>query len=97
MIVFECPSCKAKMRAAEEYAGQTVVCPDCNAPTTIPASAETPVKAAATTPPPCAGGDGRGDQRGTGRDNGCRCPAAEAGRDHHAGARAFDHEIARRR
>ena len=52
MIVFECPSCKAKMRAAEEYAGQTVVCPDCNAPTTIPASAETPVKAAPTTPPP---------------------------------------------
>ena len=47
MIVFECPSCRAKMRAAEEYAGKTVVCPDCDATTTIPASVESPLAPAA--------------------------------------------------
>ena len=38
MLVFECPSCKTKMQAAEEYAGKTTVCPECNTPTEIPAA-----------------------------------------------------------
>lgn len=37
MLVFECPSCKTKMQAAEEHAGKTTVCPSCGAKSAIPA------------------------------------------------------------
>ena len=38
MLIFECPSCKAKMKAAEEHAGKTTVCPKCNTSVKIPPS-----------------------------------------------------------
>jgi hypothetical protein len=38
MLVFECPSCKAKMRSAEENAGKSVACPSCKATTKVPAA-----------------------------------------------------------
>ncbi|MBI3821963.1 MAG: DUF1559 domain-containing protein [Planctomycetes bacterium] len=42
MLVFECPSCKGKMQAADEYAGQTVACPECGATTTVPRATAAP-------------------------------------------------------
>ena len=36
MLQFECPQCHAKMRAEEEHAGKTAVCPGCGASVTIP-------------------------------------------------------------
>ncbi|MBI2808149.1 MAG: DUF1559 domain-containing protein [Planctomycetes bacterium] len=38
MLVFNCPKCDTKMQAAEEYAGKTTVCPECNASTQIPST-----------------------------------------------------------
>jgi Protein of unknown function (DUF1559) len=50
MLIFECPSCKAKMQASEEYAGKTTACPECGAATKIPASVETPAGAITADP-----------------------------------------------
>lgn len=40
MLVFKCPYCEGKMQASEEHAGQTVVCPDCQATTKVPSGAD---------------------------------------------------------
>lgn len=40
MIVFHCSSCNAKLQAAEEHAGKTIVCPECQTRATIPSTTE---------------------------------------------------------
>ncbi|MBI1832957.1 MAG: DUF1559 domain-containing protein [Planctomycetes bacterium] len=39
MVEFECPSCRQKLNAELDYAGQTIACPECAAQVVIPASA----------------------------------------------------------
>lgn len=39
MIVFNCPSCKAKLQVADEHAGATIQCPTCKTMATAPGGA----------------------------------------------------------
>src|SRR4051812_12810340 len=36
MLVFECPSCKAKLQVADEHAGKKMKCPKCQQTATVP-------------------------------------------------------------
>ncbi len=60
MIVFECPSCKAKLQVADQHAGATIQCPTCKGMTSAPKNVETSVAAvpvmlvAAPSPAPTA-------------------------------------------
>ena len=38
MLIFECPSCKTKLQAAEEHAGKSIKCPKCQTMATVPQS-----------------------------------------------------------
>ena len=40
MLLFECPSCKTRCQAPDDYAGKAVVCPHCHTTATVPAKAE---------------------------------------------------------
>jgi DNA-directed RNA polymerase subunit RPC12/RpoP len=52
-IKFRCPSCKQKIRVADEYAGREGFCPSCKKPLSVPAASTIPndgeAKAAANT------------------------------------------------
>jgi hypothetical protein len=50
MLQFQCPSCNAKLQAAEEDAGKTIACPECNAAVTVPAATGA-ITAAPPAPP----------------------------------------------
>src|ERR1019366_1537619 len=50
MLVFECPSCHAKMQAADENAGKKIICPKCNIKTTVPDSADAETEAITAEP-----------------------------------------------
>jgi uncharacterized Zn finger protein (UPF0148 family) len=59
MIVFECPSCKKKLQAADEHAGKAIKCPGCQNTASVPVSAEQAAAAvsaapSASAPPPDA-------------------------------------------
>ena len=36
MLHFECPSCKSKLQAADDFAGKSIVCPTCQQSATVP-------------------------------------------------------------
>ena len=38
MLIFECPSCKTKLQAAEDHAGKSIKCPKCQTMATVPQS-----------------------------------------------------------
>src|ERR1019366_5632603 len=40
MIVFECPACKKKLQAADEFAGKIIACPNCKAKATVPTQSQ---------------------------------------------------------
>ncbi len=52
MLQFECPNCKTRMQAAEEFAGKTTACPECSTPTTIPDAPASASPAGITATPP---------------------------------------------
>src|SRR5690242_4665811 len=55
MIVFECPSCNAKLQLADEHAGKTIQCPSCKATTPAPADAGAITAAVPTGAAPATG------------------------------------------
>jgi len=50
MIVFECPSCNAKMQVADEHAGKTIQCPKCKAKVAAPKDEAAPAGAIEAAP-----------------------------------------------
>lgn len=51
-IVFKCPSCQTDLEVDSLHAGQTIACPACEKPITIPEPTAANVKPNAPAPPP---------------------------------------------
>jgi hypothetical protein len=54
MIVFECPSCKKSLQVADEHAGKSSVCPQCQHVAAVPVMAEAAAEGITATPPPAS-------------------------------------------
>lgn len=50
-IKFHCPACQSPVRAPDDLAGQTLACPKCGEPITVPSTGE-PGTSPTTPPPP---------------------------------------------
>ena len=50
MLMFECESCKTKLKVADEHAGKTIACPKCKTKSTVPIPVEPAVEVAIVEP-----------------------------------------------